>query len=372
MTQRHKRLATKSPSTIIQSYFALLLLLALVAALPFLSLGVSHAAHTTGYEVWLLDQSDTSAEGGGTLYIYSGASFTGKGYRGTPEVIDFADSATGIGDGIGKRAHMIFFNTEQSHAIISNGSTGHIYIVDADEREIVSNIRMGKDGDEKRGAHAAMPAPDSSMIIVTNHKKLERISTNYANNEYVYDPTDVLNLAAIEDETHPDNWIVCPIFTPDSMFVFATLRGGGLYVIDVKSTPMEIVASFGNDQIAQNGCGGVTNVEGSKMYINSGGGTGKHPLGSDVYSFELSGLSSDPPTVSEPDHILSREGFVDSHGMLLTKNDRYLWTTDRAANLIEVIEVETNEVVNQIDLTNGESDLDPAPDLIFSSPHRTV
>jgi hypothetical protein len=223
-----------------------------------------------------------------------------------------------------------------------------------------------------RGAHAAVPAPDSSMLIVTNHKKLERVHTDYADNKYNYDPADALNLAEMQDETHPDNWIVCPLFTEDSRFVFATVRGGGLYVIDVKSTPMEIVASFANDKVAPNGCGGVIDAQGSKMYINSGGGTANHPLGSDVYVFELSGLSHNPPTVPEPDHILSREGFVDSHGMLLTKNDRYLWTTDRAANLIEVIDVRTNEVVNQIDLTEGSTELDPTPDLIFPSPHRSV
>lgn len=354
-----------------KGYFALLLIFTLLAGLPFLLLQVSHASHVAGYEVWVLDQSDTVAEGGGTLHIYDGWGFGGKGYRGNTEVINFADRASGIGDGVGKRPHMVFFNSEQTHAIISNVVSGHIYFMDADSKEILSSIRMGKDGDEMRGAHAAMPAPDSSMVIVTNHKKLEKIHTDYANNEYSYNPDDAINLAEMEDETHPDNWIVCPIFTTDSRYVFATLRGGGLYVIDVKSSPMEIVASFDNGQVGPNGCGGVTNEEGSKMYINSGGGTAKHPLGSDIYTFDLSGFSADAPTVSEPEHILAREGFVDSHGMLLTKNDRYLWTTDRAANLIEIIDTTTNEVINQIDLTKGSDDFDPAPDLIFASPHRS-
>lgn len=349
----------------------MLLMLTLLVGLPFLLLQVSYASHVAGYEVWVLDQSDTSTEGGGTLYIYNGSDF-GKSYRGNPEVINLADIAKGIGDGVGKRPHMVFFNSEQTYAIISNVATGHIYFMDADSKELVSSIRMGKDGDEMRGAHAAIPAPDSSMVIVANHKKLERIDTDYANNNYSYNPDAAINLAEMEDETHPDNWIVCPIFTTDSRYVFATLRGGGLYAIDVKSSPMEIVASFGNDQINPNGCGGATDQEGSTMYINSGGGTGGHPLGSDVYAFELSGLSDDPPSVSEPERILSREGFVDSHGMLLTKNDRYLWTTDRAANLIEIIDVASKEVVNQIDLTKGNDDSDPAPDLIFTSPHRTV
>ncbi len=372
MLRSRGRLITESIPAMHKGRPALILILALIVGLPFGSLQFSQASHTNGYEVWILDQSDTSPEGGGTLYIYDGSSFTGKGYRSAPEAINLADSAAGIGDGVGKRPHMIFFNTEKTHTIISNVASGHIYIMDADAREIVSSIRMGKAGDEMRGAHAAMPAPDGSMIIVTNHKKLERIQTDYAGNEYSYNPDDAVNLASTEDETHPDNWIVCPIFTADSRFVFATLRGGGLYVIDVKSTPMKIVASFGSDQVRPNGCGGAIDERGSKMYVNSGGGTPKHQLGSDVYVFELSGLSADRLAVPAPKHILSREGFVDSHGMLLTKGDRYLWTTDRAANLIEVIDAATDKAVHQIDLTNGSDGSDPAPDLIFTSPHRTV
>jgi len=327
-------------------------------------------AHQVGYEVWVLDQSDTSAEGGGTLYIFNGGNFKGTGYKGTPEVIDLAQKATGVGDGVGKRPHMIFFNTEQTHAIISNVASGHIYILDADAREILASIRMGKEGDEARGAHAAIPSPDGSMIIVTNHKKLEKITTDYANNKYDYNPDDALNLKDIEDEAHPDNWIVCPVFTADSKFAFATLRGGGLYVIDVKSSPMKIVASFDINQVAPNGCGGLLNNDGTRMYINSGGGTKGHPLGSDLYIFDLSGLSSENPTVPEPIKILSKDGFVDSHGMMLSRGEKHLWVADRAANLIEVVDTTNNEAVNQIDLTHGRADFDPAPDLIFSSPHK--
>jgi len=326
-------------------------------------------AHKVGYEVWILDQSDTSAQGGGKLYIFKGGNFKAKSYKGTPEVIDLAEKANGIGDGVGKRPHMVFFNTEQTHAIISNVASGHIYILDADAREILASIRMGKEGDEARGAHAALPAPDGSMIIVTNHKKLEKITTDYINNKYDYNPDDALNLKDVEDETHPDNWIVCPVFTADSKFVVATLRGGGLYVIDVKPTPMNIVASFDNAQVGPNGCGGLLNSDATKMYINSGGGTPKHPLGSDLYALDLTGLAGENPTVPEPTKIFSKDGFVDSHGMTFGKGD-HLWVTDRAANLIEVVDTTNNKVVNQIDLTKGRDGFDPAPDLIFSSPHR--
>jgi len=347
--------------------FLMVTLLSITVLLLFSS--QSAFAHKVAYEVWIIDQSDTTAEGGGTLYIFKGSNFRVKGYKGTPEVIDLAQKANGVGDDVGKRPHMIFFNTEQTHAIISNVATGHIYILDADARELLASIRMGKEGDEARGAHAAIPAPDGSMIIVTNHKKLEKITTDYANNKFDYNPDDALNLKDVEDEMHPDNWIVCPVFTADSKYIFATLRGGGLYVIDAKSAPMKVVASFDTAQVGPNGCGGLLNTDSTKMYINSGGGTPKHPLGSDLYVFDLNGLSGGNPTIPKPTKIFSRDGFVDSHGMMWGKG-KNLWVADRAANLIEVVDTTNNKVVNQIDLTKGRAGFDPTMDLIFSSPHK--
>jgi DNA-binding beta-propeller fold protein YncE len=264
---------------------------------------------------------------------------------------------------------MVYFNTQQTHAIISNVASGHVYILDAEFRDIVASIRMGSEGEPMRGAHAAIPSPDSSMIIVTNHKRLERIMTDYTNNEFDYNPTHALDFNVTQDTTHPDNWIVCPIFTPDSKYVFATLRGGGLYVVDVKSTPMKVVEDFDLTQVSPNGCGGLVSSDGRSMFINSGGGTANHPTGSDLYVFDLAGLSGEEPKVSQPVRIFTRSGFVDSHGMTWSKGG-YLWVTDRAANLIEVVDTGRNDDVSQIDLTKGRDGFDPTPDLIVSSPHR--
>ena len=342
-----------------------------ITVLLFASSQTVSAYHRVGYEVWFVDQSDTNPQGGGTLYVFNGANFKGKGYKGDPEVIDLGEKANGIGDGVGKRPHMVFFNTEQSHAIISNVASGHIYVLDADTRDILASIRVGKEGDEMRGAHAAIPSPDGSMIIVTNHKKLERIMSDYVNNKFDYSPSSALDLNATQDATHPDNWIVCPMFTPDSKYVFATLRGGGLYVIDVTSTPMKIVESFDLTQVSPNGCGGLVSNDESSMFINSGGGTKNHPVGSDLYVFDLSGMSGEDPAIPQPVQIFTRRGFVDSHGMTWAKGG-HLWVTDRAANLIEVVDPAKNDVVNQIDLTKGRAGFDPAPDLIFSSPHKNL
>src|ERR1051325_332400 len=53
--------------------------------------------------------------------------------------------------------------------------------------------------------------------------------------------------------------------------------------------------------------------------------------------------------------------------MVLTKDERYLWVGDRAANRIIVVDTATNSVVNEINLT-GNLSTDPAPDFMALSP----
>ncbi len=53
------------------------LLLALAAAL--VGAPPASAAVRPEYEVWVIDQSDTRPDGGGTLYIYRGQDLTGPG-----------------------------------------------------------------------------------------------------------------------------------------------------------------------------------------------------------------------------------------------------------------------------------------------------
>jgi hypothetical protein len=75
--------------------------------------------------------------------------------------------------------------------------------------------------------------------------------------------------------------------------VFVTLRGGGLFVVDAKSTPMQIVAEYDVETVHPNGCLGVQ--VGEKMYVDSGGGTAAHLFGADIYAFPVTGFSPTTP-----------------------------------------------------------------------------
>ena len=338
------------------------------------------------YEVWSIDQSDNYGKTfGGTLYIYDGKDLE-RGRRGkpaVPEVIDLSGAAsarcfelTGVNP---VRPHMIAMNRSQTHAIISFVATGHVLIMDARTRTPIDCIRTTPGAGGARQVHFAIPSPDESYLAVANQngKLFERIDTDYATNTFVLNSAAMINLAtcitpngvACQDALiRPDNAPICPIIESTSRYVFVTLRGGGLFVVDAKKTPMEIVAEYDVGTVHPNGCLGAQ--VGEKMYVDSGGGTAAHLYGADIYAFPVAGFSaSNPPNVPAPRVILSDASEdADAHGATLTRHQRYLWIADRGRNFLWVIDTATDRVVNEIPLAGDASD-DPTPDLLATSPN---
>ncbi len=319
------------------------------------------ASFSQAYEVWLADQSDSAKESGGFLYVYDGAKLAADPAKAQPEVTldlgkevnDFCQKAT---QKAVRRPHMIFVTKDQTHALLSFLS-GHVLVMDTKSRKPVACVSTGKN------VHAAWPTPDQSMALAANipEKKLIRIWTDYQAGTFTYDPQkDVLDLAALEGVERPDNAPICPITEGTSTYGFVTLRGGGLLVVNVKETPMSVTATLTDDQVHPAGCGGYQ--VGNTMYINSGGGWPIAPLAYDVYAVTLSGL----PGSVEAKLVSTRDmQFSDSHG--LGAVGRYLWSVDRAGNMIEVIDSMSNLIVNRIPLV-GPHSTDPAPDLIDFAP----
>lgn len=76
-----------------------------------------------------------------------------------------------------------------------------------------------------------------------------------------------------------------------------------------------------------------------------------------------------PPNVPAPKVVLSdTSAEADAHGATLTKHQRYLWVVDRGRNFIWVIDTQTDQLVNEIQLAGRISD-DPTPDLLATSPN---
>lgn len=351
--------------------------------------GVS-APDKSNHEVWMIDQSGfppstiPDDDIGGKLYIFDGRKLSrNAASKAKPEVFELAKLAQRLDDtATPRRPHYITFNAPHTHAIISFVATGHVLIIEAATRKPVFLVDVGKQ------AHAAVPSPDETYILVANQngKLVQRINTDYAANTFTLDHSATLNLAdgttpsgalkqfgsADEDGVRPDNAPILALPDSTSNLAFVTLRGGGLFVIDPRATPMAIAGEYTTSTIEPAGL--LAAQTGNKMYFNSGGGGGAE-LGfqSVLYALPVSAFSPSPNPYPKPDTPAPTVVFdhgqqdVDSHGLLVTRQERYLWVADRAANKIIVVDTETDDVVNEIKLA-GVVSRDPAPDILGISP----
>ncbi len=330
------------------------------------------------FEVWTIDQSNTrdqngdgALDSGGTLYIYRGSELQEQNATAaTPEVIDLggaiADATVAATGSVLVRPHMMMFNSTHSHAIIACVASGHVLFMDTATRSLVGVIDVGVQ------AHAAFPAADDSYVIVAdqNGKKLHRIRTDYTTNTFTLDAT--LDLVAGTTPSgapkqdavlRPDNAPICPMIESTSRFTFVTLRGGGLFVVDTRSSTMGIVGEYDRATVHRDGCGGIEHN--AKIYINSGG-AGE----ADLYMFKIADFDAipNPPNTPAPTLIYSQDGGqVDSHGVTLTKHGNYLWVGDRWGNKVVVVDTASDTVAGEFSLA-GNVSADPAPDLMDVSP----
>jgi hypothetical protein len=167
----------------------------------------------------------------------------------------------------------------------------------------------------------------------------------------------------------PDNAPIWPLIFPDNRLTLLTLRGGGAFGVDASRTPMAIVAEYDSATIRPNGLLGT--IVNGKAYINSGGGTPAVPHAANVYALPLNGFSETPsaPNTPAPKLVFSHDdrGAVDSHGATPVAGGRYLWVADRAANLIVVVDTQTDQAIHEFTL-KGTVSSDPSPDLLVPAP----
>jgi len=360
----------------------ILTVVVLLAAVAIVQAPIAMAAP---FEVWVVDQSNSPGlTYGGTLRVFEGDDLMGESLSEAQPVatVDLGGAtdalcvaSTGAHPA---RPHMLFFSSTRTHAVLAFVASGHVVIFDAAARAPLACLRMSPGAGGARQAHAAFPAPDDSFILVANQngKLLERIDTDYATGTFSLNAAAGLDLAGCTTPggaacqaagIRPDNAPICPIVDSSSGLAFVTLRGGGLFVVNPTTTPMAIVAEYDRAMVHGNGCGGVE--AGGSMFITSGGGTASNLHEFDVYRFPLAGYDpAHPPNTPAPEPIFSDDAAErDAHGMTVTGRGRYLWVTDRGANLIEVFDVATGERLETLPLEGSDS-ADPTPDLADVSP----
>ena len=362
--------------------------LALTTRVLFAVTAILFTAQTTAaesFEVWLVDQSNSAGTThGGTIHIFDGAKLSGTALSNVSPIgtIDLSDATTTMcvekTAAAPVRPHMVFFNATDEYAVLSFVVSGHVVIFRAASREPIECLRMSVGAGGARQAHAAVPSPDDSYIVVANQngKLLERIDTDYHDRVFTHNIAATINLAtcttpngvACQDAAlRPDNAPICPVVDSTSALSFVTLRGGGLFVVNPRTTPMTIIGEYDNQTVHGNGCGGAEAA--GAMFIDSGGGTAANLSEFDVYRFALTGYAAtNPPGTPAPQVVFTDDLTPDrdAHGITATKAGRHIWVTDRHANLIEVFNTLTNERTT-LDTTSADLP-DPSPDLMDISP----
>lgn len=339
------------------------------------------------FEVWLIDQSDTAGlTYGGTVHIYAGTDVTGANPSGaTPtDVIDLGAATaqlclarTGANP---VRPHMITFNRTETHAVIAFVASGHIVILDAASRQPQECLRTEVGAGGARQAHAMWPTRDDGYLIVANQngKKLERIRTDYPAGTFVSEPAATLDLAGCTTPNgmpceavglRPDNAPICPFIASDNGPVFVSLRGGGLFAVDWRTTPMSIAAEYDAAHIPANGCG-FTQARGH-VFGNGGGGTAHNLDQFSVYRLPMTGYAaSNPPNTPAVAHLFDDDSpHRDAHGVESTRGERQVWMADRAGNVVEIFSASAGTRIATLPLVSAYS-ADPTPDLIAVSPDR--
>jgi len=309
------------------------------------------------YELWVVDQAETTPTGGGTLYIYKGADLKGTapapGYA-----VNLGEAALGVGDGIGKHGHSITFNPAMTHAVISYVDSGHVQVIRAADRKVVASIKMTGGAAGPAAPHASAVTPAGDAIIVANQggKRLQRISADFKADVYKLDSAADLDLSLLEDADHPGNLPVTPVFTPDGRYVYVPMRGGGSYVVDYQATPMKTVASVGKSAIGPQQCC-ATFVKDTIWTTAQGGAT---TTTTSFNLYQVTGLP-DKPVAKK---VLSRTGNVESHSVILV--GQYLWVADRFANTLDIVDQAGD--ARTLSLASGPlAGRDPAPDVTPTS-----
>ncbi|MFN0130664.1 MAG: hypothetical protein ACKV19_28720 [Verrucomicrobiales bacterium] len=217
-----------------------------------------------------------------------------------------------------------------------------------------------------------MPSSDNSGILVCNQngKQLDWIDSDYGANQFVHRADKTVDLASLQGVDLPDNAPICAAINSTGRHGFVMLRGGGLAVVDVRTTPMSLVAMYDRNVFAPVGCG--TQQIGNWSWVDSGGGLASKLDGFDLYRIPLEGLGGTFPTPPSPSEIqwliTDASAHRDAHSIVATKHDRYAWIFNRAAGVAEVFETEGGSRVSTVDLAGVGDAVDITPDLADTSP----
>ena len=192
-------------------------------------------------------------------------------------------------EGAAPSNHMSFWTPDGTKLIVANLSAKLLERIDYDQAADTFTFNKAATLDLVGGRDlTAMEARADSTLPAG------RVSGAYANFQTMHTPSGALK----EGPGRPNNVVVCPIPSSTSRHVYVTFGGGGLFVVDVTTEPMSIVAEYTNDVISGAGCGGAEG--GGFMHLNAG--VSASAAGADDSVFVMYRLPLDYPDGASPPH----------------------------------------------------------------------
>ena len=426
--------------------------------LPF-ALGLAHADEVK-YEVWLSDQANSkglsatvnTGTHGGFLRIYNSADLEFEPPINNPLVLDIADMFPNALANTGSnvvRVHGALPSPNMKYMAVAFVGSGHMAIIDGATKTAKALFRTTGTSTGRQN-HMGFWTPDSKHLIVANQngKMLERIDYHPVTDTFTFNAAASLDLVGgagritaqpLADPSFPagsvsgrvadgqstvtpngvskqaagirlNNAVICPIVA-NNTHAYVTLAGGGLFVVDITTTPMSIVAEYDVANVPAAGCGGLR--DGAFVFLNEGTSVATADLSRFfIHRFPtnypvapaFNAPNAPAPTVvfNDTDNLKNCDTDArcsvavnrDAHGMGMTKagrkHIRYLHQFDRIRNNVEVFNTRTLAHAGRYSLMTQDgkatgapgtvcgttlgatANNDPTPDLLDISPqgHR--
>lgn len=264
-------------------------------------------------------------------------------------------------EGFAPSNHMSFFTEDGTKLIVANLGAKLLERIDYDAETDTFTFNKAATLDLVGGRDLTTMQAQADSTLPGG-----RVSGEYANFQSTTTPSGALKEGSAPDGTgRANNVVVCPIASSNNQHAYVTFGGGGLFVVDITTEPMSIVAEYTDDVISVAGCGGVE--AGGFMYLNAG--VSASDAGTDDSTFIMYRLPLDYPDGANPHTTPNTPPVVkfyeektlgitdetelaarrDAHGMVASTNERYLYAFDRIQNNMEVFDI--GKIIDDPDAT---------------------
>ena len=277
------------------------------------------------------------------------------GHRGCARIQGDPESAAKLGkalfrttgpEGSAPSNHMSFFSADGTKLIVANLAAKLLERIDYDAETDTFTFNKAATLDLVGGRDLTAMEAEADSTLAGG-----RVAGEYSNFQSTTTPSGALK----EGPGRPNNVVVCPAISSDNQHVYVTFGGGGLFVVDITTEPMTIVAEYTNDVISAAGCGGIEGA--GFMHLNAG--VSASGAGADDSTFIMYRLPLDYPEGGNPHTVPNTPPAVkfyeektlnitdeaklserrDAHGLAISTNSRYLYQFDRIQNKAEVFDM---------------------------------